>query len=173
MVFENHKLNVYQALQLFNIWSFQCNLHLYQDGQQVNKWQMIHFLSLERYINHHSEIVQVWIMILKRRSRNHRIMIGKNALKVSSQTYCFGTYHYTWGKDKDCVFLVALRDFLRICPMGASIIINLPMKSHRIISYVRKLQILVKGLTNVWHDITILLHQEAISYACKILSLLF
>ena len=33
-------------------------------------------------ISHHNGIVQVWIMILKKRLRNQRIMIGKNALKA-------------------------------------------------------------------------------------------
>ena len=57
-------------------------------------------------------------------------MIVKSALIASREIYDFGIYHHTQGKDKDYALLVALWNFIRLCPLGVSIEINLITKSH-------------------------------------------
>ena len=64
-------------------------------------------------------------MILKIRLEIRKYIIGKSALTTSSYLHYFGIYHYTQGKDKYHTLHVVLQDFLRICPTGTSININL------------------------------------------------
>ena len=72
--------------------------------------------------NHINVNIQVWLTILKRRTRDHRLLTSECILITFGVMYGVGIYYHFQRNNKDCAPLVALHD---LCPRGVLMKINL------------------------------------------------